>query len=83
MKEFSANENQGDSQSLTSDELLLRLREAEETLEAIRAGEVDAVVVAGPAYWMGFIQNRMLWLIPGVSVVLVAPYLASKPRVIR
>jgi len=49
MKEFSANENQGDNQSLTSDELLLRLREAEETLEAIRAGEVDAVVVAGPA----------------------------------
>jgi PAS domain S-box-containing protein len=36
-------------ESLTSDELISRLQEAEETLEAIRAGEVDAVVVAGPA----------------------------------
>jgi len=43
MKEFSANENQGDNQSLTSDELLLRLREAEETLEAIRAGEEEDI----------------------------------------
>ena len=30
------------------DELVARLREAEETLEAIRTGEVDAVVVTGP-----------------------------------
>lgn len=34
--------------ALGSEELISRLREAEETLEAIRAGEVDAVVVAGP-----------------------------------
>ena len=30
-------------------ELEARLREAEETIEAIRTGEVDAVVVGGPA----------------------------------
>jgi len=44
-----ANQNPTDYQSLSSDELILRLREAEETLEAIRTGEVDAVVIAGPA----------------------------------
>jgi PAS domain S-box-containing protein len=33
--------------SLTSEELISRLREAEETLEAIRTGAVDAVVIAG------------------------------------
>src|ERR1700754_1546592 len=49
MTGFAASENQTDYGSLTSDELISRLREAEETLEAIRAGEVDAVVVAGPA----------------------------------
>lgn len=36
-----------DYRSLTSEELISRLREAEETLEAIRTGEVDAVVIAG------------------------------------
>src|ERR1700748_271934 len=40
--------NDPDYASLTADELISRLREAEETLEAIRTGEVDAVVVAGP-----------------------------------
>ena len=38
-----------DYESLTHDELIARLREAEETLEAIRTGEVDAVVIAGPS----------------------------------
>src|ERR1700744_335948 len=40
--------NDTDYASLTGEELISRLREAEETLEAIRNGEVDAVVVAGP-----------------------------------
>ena len=35
--------------ALTVDELRARLLEAEETLDAIRDGEVDAVVVGGPA----------------------------------
>lgn len=37
-----------DYASLTSEELVSRLQEAEETLDAIRTGEVDAVVIAGP-----------------------------------
>jgi PAS domain S-box-containing protein len=49
MADLAANENPTGYGSLTSDELISRLREAEETLAAIRAGEVDAVVVAGPA----------------------------------
>src|ERR1700760_503095 len=49
MTDFAANESPTDYGSLTSDELISRLREAEETLAAIRAGEVDAVAVAGPA----------------------------------
>src|ERR1700748_3414629 len=39
--------NDPDYASLTADELISRLREAEETLEAIRTGAVDAVVIAG------------------------------------
>ena len=39
--------NDGGYKSLSDEELISRLREAEETLEAIRIGEVDAVVIAG------------------------------------
>ncbi|WP_424630527.1 ATP-binding protein [Bradyrhizobium sp. SYSU BS000235] len=39
--------NSGGYDSLSGEELISRLREAEETLEAIRVGEVDAVVIAG------------------------------------
>src|ERR1700761_2243557 len=49
MTDFSASHETSDFESLTGEELVSRLREAEETLEAIRSGEVDAVVVAGPA----------------------------------
>jgi PAS domain S-box-containing protein len=49
MTDVPADENPTDYASLTGEELISRLREAEETLQAIRAGEVDAVVVAGPA----------------------------------
>lgn len=42
-----ARENSGGYDSLSDEELIARLREAEETLEAIRVGEVDAVVIAG------------------------------------
>src|ERR1700761_504715 len=40
--------NANDYALLTTEELISRLREAEDTLEAIRTGEVDAVVIAGP-----------------------------------
>src|SRR6201992_3602622 len=49
MTDLPGNANPTESAALTSNELVSRLREAEETLEAIRTGEVDAVVVAGPA----------------------------------
>lgn len=41
--------NQRPSVRLELDELRQRLQEAEETLNAIRSGEVDAVVVSGPS----------------------------------
>src|ERR1700760_4023582 len=49
MTDLPANDNPIDYSSLSPQELILRLQEAEETLQAIRGGEVDAVVIAGPA----------------------------------
>src|ERR1700761_2534878 len=40
--------NTTDYASLSREDLISRVREAEDTLEAIRTGEVDAVVIAGP-----------------------------------
>jgi hypothetical protein len=31
-----------------------------------------AVLVAAPMFWLGFVQNRMVWLLPGFLVVLAA-----------
>jgi hypothetical protein len=31
-----------------------------------------AVLVALPMFWLGFIQQRMIWLLPGLAVVLLA-----------
>lgn len=31
-----------------------------------------AILAAAPFFWLGFIQNRMLWLLPGVALVLLA-----------
>jgi hypothetical protein len=30
--------------------------------------------VAAPMYWMGFIENRMIWLLPGLAVVMLSRY---------
>lgn len=49
MTDLPADKPLSSHESLGSEELISRLREAEETLEAIRTGEVDAVVIAGPA----------------------------------
>ena len=49
MTDLPAKQSPTDYESLGRDELISRLREAEETLDAIRTGEVDAVVIAGPA----------------------------------
>jgi hypothetical protein len=34
-----------------------------------------AVAIAAPMFWMGFVVEKMLWLIPGVLVVLAARFL--------
>jgi hypothetical protein len=31
-----------------------------------------AVILGVPMYWMGFIERKMIWLVPGVAVVLLA-----------
>jgi hypothetical protein len=33
---------------------------------------VVATVLAAPMFWMGFIERRMVWLLPGVGIVLLA-----------
>jgi hypothetical protein len=35
---------------------------------------VLGVVVAAPMFWMGFIENRMIWLAPGLLVVLLSRF---------
>jgi len=39
-----------------------------------------AVLVAAPMYWLGFVEGRMIWLAPGVMVVVAARYLVIEPR---
>ena len=36
------------------------------------------ILVALPMYWLGFVEKRMLWLIPGVTVVLLARLLIKR-----
>lgn len=33
---------------------------------------IFATLIAAPMFWMGFIERRMVWLLPGVGVVLLA-----------
>ncbi len=33
---------------------------------------IVATLIAAPMFWMGFIERRMVWLLPGVAVVLLA-----------
>ena len=40
---------------------------------------VLGVAVAAPMFWMGFIENRMVWLAPGLMVVLLSRFAASRP----
>ena len=43
------------------------------TAMSVRA-VVLGVVVAAPMYWMGFIENRPAWLVPGLAAVLLSRY---------
>ena len=36
------------------------------------------VILAAPAFWMGFIEGRVLWLVPGVLLVVVSRLLLPK-----
>lgn len=40
-----------------------------------------AVMIASPLFWMGFIKGKMIWLLPGLAVLLLARLLV--PRVAR
>lgn len=39
-----------------------------------------AVIVAAPMFWLGFVAGRMLWLVPGLGLVLVARVLIREDR---
>jgi hypothetical protein len=36
-----------------------------------------AVLLAGPMFWMGFVMTQMIWLVPGLAIVLLAKLLTS------
>jgi len=42
-----------------------------------------AVLIALPMFWMGFIQRQLIWLLPGVAIVLLARVMipAQAPRI--
>ena len=44
---------------------------------------VVVIVIAAPMYWLGFIQNRTVWLLPAAAVVLLARPLASSSRAVE
>ena len=39
-----------------------------------------SVLIASPMFWMGFIERKMLWLLPGLSVVLLARLFIPKTK---
>jgi hypothetical protein len=48
-------------------------------LASIRA-LILAVIVAAPFYWLGFVADRMVWLVPGVLAVVLARFFVSANR---
>jgi len=38
------------------------------------------VLTAAPMYWLGFVYERMIWLIPGVMVVLLSRLFVVTPE---
>ncbi|HZN69375.1 MAG TPA: hypothetical protein VFB66_29135 [Tepidisphaeraceae bacterium] len=39
------------------------------------------MILAAPLYWMGFIEGRMVWLVPGLLLVMLSRFLLPKPPV--
>jgi hypothetical protein len=42
-----------------------------------------AVIAALPMFWMGFVAQKMIWLAPGLTVVLLARLLIRDPSRVR
>jgi hypothetical protein len=40
----------------------------------------EAVCIAAPMFWLGFFEGRMIWLLPGIAVVLLARLLIPNMR---
>lgn len=43
---------------------------------------VLGVVIAAPMFWMGFIENRMAWLVPGLLVIVLSRYIATRSAIL-
>lgn len=39
-----------------------------------------AIAIAAPAYWLGFIERQMAWLMPGIIVILLARLMLPRAR---
>ncbi|HEV2293741.1 MAG TPA: hypothetical protein VGR35_07785 [Tepidisphaeraceae bacterium] len=39
---------------------------------------IGATIIAAPMFWMGFIERRMVWLLPGMAVVLLAGFVVRR-----
>jgi hypothetical protein len=43
---------------------------------------VLGVAIAAPMFWLGFIENRMAWLVPGLLVIVLSRYIATRPAIL-
>ena len=37
-----------------------------------------ATLIAAPMFWIGFIERRMVWVLPGLAVVLLAQLVVTR-----
>ena len=42
-----------------------------------------AVIAAMPMYWLGFIERRTVWLLPGIAIILLARLFVGRPSIPR
>jgi hypothetical protein len=42
-----------------------------------------AILVALPLYWIGFIEQRLIWLLPGAAVLVISRYFPPSPKPLR
>jgi hypothetical protein len=42
---------------------------------------VIAIAVAAPFYWLGFIENRFVWLLPGCAIIIASRFFLPRPLV--